>query len=86
MCINPLNSDNEPVDLRIWGKSEVEPHRRFDLSFMPCTPVVSDSESTDCRVPEHTTEAYAQKLLEIKSKISSPDFQMLVNRERLEAG
>lgn len=38
MCIKPTNDEGQPMDLKIWGKSELEPHRRLDLSFMPCTP------------------------------------------------
>jgi hypothetical protein len=53
---------------------------------MPCTPVVSDDQDAYCRVSEHSTAEYNRKLNEIKSEVSSPDFQMLVNRERLEAG
>ena len=51
MCIDTLDVNDQPVDLRIWGKSEVEPHRRLDISFMPCTPVVTDDEKVDCGVP-----------------------------------
>ena len=56
-CINPLDSDGNPIDLRIWGKSEVEPHRRLDLSFMPCTPQ-SDDRRGDCYVNAHTDANY----------------------------
>ena len=67
MCINRVDENGEKLDLRIWGKSEVEPHRRLDLSFKPCTPVVTDDTSVPCNVPDDLPETYENKLFEIKN-------------------
>jgi len=65
-CINQEDANGDPIDLNIWGKNEVEHHRRLDISFMPCKPVFTTDESIPCRISENTAEAYIAKLLEIK--------------------
>jgi hypothetical protein len=74
MCIETQDEEGQPIDLRIWGSSENEPHRRLDLSFMPCTPVVDRDPNVECRISENTQSAYRQKLNEIKLRIRAPDF------------
>jgi hypothetical protein len=83
LCLNQTDSNGDPVDLRIWGKNEVEHHRRLDISFMPCKPVFTTDESIPCRISENTIDAYKEKLLEIKEKIKSPDLRILMNREKI---
>jgi hypothetical protein len=72
ICINQEDSNGDPLDLRVWGKNEVEHHRRLDISFMPCKPVFTTDENDEngekipCRISENTAEAYENKLKEIK--------------------
>jgi hypothetical protein len=56
------------IDLSVWGASELEPHRRLDLSFIPCKP----ERNEKCKIPEGSSsqtwdsKTYALKLEEIK--------------------
>jgi hypothetical protein len=53
-CFDTIDSQGNDIDLRIYGSGETEPHRRLDLSFMPCEPVVSEDPDVQCRVSEAT--------------------------------
>jgi hypothetical protein len=59
------------IDLSVWGASELEPHRRIDLSFIPCKP----DRNVKCKIPEGSlsqtwdSESFAKKLEEIKEYI-----------------
>jgi hypothetical protein len=53
-CFDTKDADGNDIDLTVYGSGETEPHRRLDLSFMPCVPVVSDDPLTECRVTEAT--------------------------------
>jgi hypothetical protein len=39
-CFDQYRENGEPIDFTIYGSSENMPHRRLDLSFIPCTPKI----------------------------------------------
>jgi hypothetical protein len=53
-CFDTKDNDGNAIDLRIYGSGETVPHRRLDLSFMPCAPVLSKDEDTLCRIDSET--------------------------------
>ena len=56
-----IESDSS-TDMKIWGMSETEPHKRLDISFRPCTPVVSRDISIKCAIPNDSPASYKSKL------------------------
>jgi hypothetical protein len=66
LCLEREDEFGNPYDFRIWGASETTPHRRLDISFMPCTPVVTSNSSTACSIRENSETAYSTKLRQIK--------------------
>jgi hypothetical protein len=53
-CFVNEDADGNKIDISIYGASETAPHRRLNLSFMPCDPVVSDDPDLQCRINENT--------------------------------
>jgi hypothetical protein len=66
LCLEREDEFGNPYDFRIWGASETTPHRRLDISFMPCTPVVTSNSRTACSIRDNSEAAYANKLRQIK--------------------
>ena len=65
----------------------MEPHRRLDLSFIPCKPSIVDEfnmNESNCTITNNSTESYSDKLDEIKEYIGKgPNLNILVNRQSL---
>ena len=65
----------------------MEPHRRLDLSFIPCKPSIVDEfnmNESNCTIANNSTESYNDKLDEIKEYIGKgPNLNILVNRQGL---
>ena len=62
LCLGQYDAEGNPIDFTIYGSTEAMPHRRLDISFMPCTPVVSRDPNVKCRIPDNSAGAYARKL------------------------
>jgi hypothetical protein len=55
-CVNKEDPEGRPYDLRVYGKSEMENHRRLDIRFQPCTPTIG-SEGV-CSISDNGYKAY----------------------------
>ena len=61
-CFDQKDENGNFIDLSVYGASELEPHRRVDLSFIPCKPVISINSNDVCSIPDNRSESYAAKL------------------------
>jgi hypothetical protein len=85
-CFDKKDAEGNDVDFQIYGSSENLPHRRFDLSYIPCRPVIgSESEFPDanCRIDDNSKESFDQKLDKIVEYIGQPNLYVLMNRQSL---
>ena len=61
-CLSSHDEEGNKIDFDIYGNDELQPHRRIDLSFMPCTPVVTNDPNVNCSIATNSTAAYNTKL------------------------
>ena len=88
-CFDHADSEGVPHDLKIYGSNENMPHRRLDLSFIPCKPTVGSERNfpdAKCRIDNDNDSSYNKKLDEIIEYIGSPNLYMLMNRQSLQSG
>ena len=59
-CFNTKNENDESIDLSVYGAGETEPHRRLDLSFIPCKPSIrgADTLNKNCLIDDGSSESY----------------------------
>jgi hypothetical protein len=85
-CFDREDENGEPYDFTVYGSSENMPHRRLDLSFIPCTPKIGTSREhpgEECLIPN--SRGYEAKLNEAIEYIGSPNLYILTNRQHLQS-
>jgi hypothetical protein len=86
-CFDTQDADGNMINLSIYGQSESESHRRLDLSFRPCNPVVKDplvdQSGVRCLIDDDSETSYLQKLRAAKDYIGEPSLNILTNRESI---
>ena len=87
-CFDTTDKINDkPHDLSVYGQSETEPHRRLDLSFIPCKPTLKvrgqNQDGVNCLIDAWTERAFSDKLAAAKAYIGYPNINVLTNRQSL---
>jgi hypothetical protein len=85
-CFDHEDENGDPYDFTVYGSSENMPHRRLDLSFIPCTPKIGTPEQhpeEKCLISD--SSEYEAKLNEAIEYIGSPNLYILTNRQHLQS-
>jgi hypothetical protein len=83
-CFDTEDENGEPYDFTIYGSSENMPHRRLDLSFIPCNPKIGTKRQfpkEKCLIDND--RGYDAKLTKATDYIGSPNIYVLINRQHL---
>ena len=84
ICLDEKDVDGNEIDWKLYGESEIEGHRRLDILYLPCKPVLKRTAKPGevCLVDSLTDEAVLKaKLDEIIKYVGMPDFELIYNDE-----
>ena len=77
----------DDVDLKLYGRDEVSPHRRLDLVLMPCNPKNStewnkNPDEKECLADLTNSTTAREKLKATIEYLKEPDLVFFINSQR----